>query len=263
MRRNLVRQLLFAAIGGAALAVAAIVIAGYIKFNVIADDVFLDGTAVAPADVVARWVEPVPGQEDAVQGFDLHADGTARAVNMATLVYTHWRLKDAALVLEGRSIGNGTTSDVTEVLPIVTVGAHEMTVIGANDRRRTYHRRPLPGASASGEPSPACRPADVARGDVQLGDWTVRADAIDAVQWRHGAGQGGQILLTLTATGADVLEQVTAAALDQPLPLVIAGEELSAPVVREKISSGRIMIAVDAGADKVRALATVIAPPCP
>ncbi len=82
----------------------------------------LSGCANQPDEaagaLLGTWTEPVPGQPGSVQGFELEADGSARSVNMATLQYERWRLQDGALVLEGKSIGNGQTIPFTETLRI-------------------------------------------------------------------------------------------------------------------------------------------------
>lgn len=59
------------------------------------------------------WVEPIPGMEG-VQGLRLEKDGKASSVNMRTLVYETWALQGNAVVVTGKSVGNGKTFEFTE-----------------------------------------------------------------------------------------------------------------------------------------------------
>lgn len=70
--------------------------------------------------LVGTWLQPIPGQ-DGTQGIKLDADGTAQSINMATLQYTAWSMADGNLVLNGKSIGNGTESDFSDTLGISLV----------------------------------------------------------------------------------------------------------------------------------------------
>ncbi len=66
------------------------------------------------SNVIGSWVEPVPGRPELVQGIVLYADGSARSINMATLLYQSWRISGDNLVLRVRSIGNHTSSEDDE-----------------------------------------------------------------------------------------------------------------------------------------------------
>ena len=68
------------------------------------------------------WMQPIPGMSDAEQGFELHADGTASSVNMATLQYESWMQLDLeTLVLNGMSLGNQCTLSFSDTLQLVRV----------------------------------------------------------------------------------------------------------------------------------------------
>ena len=64
--------------------------------------------------VEGKWVEPVPGMETQEQGFVLEKGGIASSINMQTLQYSSWKLKEDSLSLTGKSIGNGRSIDFTE-----------------------------------------------------------------------------------------------------------------------------------------------------
>lgn len=76
--------------------------------------------------LIGSWVEPIPGQEDNVQGFKLEADGNASSINMSTLKYESWSSNGKQLLLTGKSIGNGVTIDFTDTLLIQKVTADSL-----------------------------------------------------------------------------------------------------------------------------------------
>lgn len=65
-----------------------------------------------------KWVEPVPGMENQMQGINLEKGGKASSINMATLQYESWEKKDNMLILSGKSIGNHETSSFSDTLTI-------------------------------------------------------------------------------------------------------------------------------------------------
>ena len=54
-----------------------------------------------------------------MQGVELNADGSARSVNMATLLYDSWKLEKESLILHGLSIGNGVSGEFSDTLVIL------------------------------------------------------------------------------------------------------------------------------------------------
>lgn len=82
--------------------------------------------AIAPFTGV--WLEPVPGQFQKEQGFELFADGTAKSVNMATLIYQGWKVDGGKLVLWGKSVGNGGTHSSDETWDVVTVSDKKLVL---------------------------------------------------------------------------------------------------------------------------------------
>lgn len=75
-------------------------------------------TACSGNSIEGKWVEPVPGMENQVQGVNLEKGGKASSINMATLQYEKWEKNGNMLILSGKSIGNHETSSFTDTLTI-------------------------------------------------------------------------------------------------------------------------------------------------
>ena len=69
-------------------------------------------------DLCGIWIQPVPGSH-IVQGVELKSDGSAKSVNMATLLYDSWKLDNESIILHGLSIGNGVSGEFSDTLDIV------------------------------------------------------------------------------------------------------------------------------------------------
>ena len=89
--------------------------------------------------LLGRWTEPVPGMADKIQGIDLMADGLAKSINMATLMYESWQKDGDKLILKGRSIGNRQTFLFTDEMTIVKL-TDETLVLKSGDVEITYTR---------------------------------------------------------------------------------------------------------------------------
>ena len=74
-------------------------------------------SAVEKDPLIGSWVQPAPGSDGkVVQGFTLYPDGTAKSINMATLLYKKWkRVGKDKLVLTAESIGIHTRSTDDEI----------------------------------------------------------------------------------------------------------------------------------------------------
>lgn len=96
--------------------------------------------AIAPDAPVGTWIEPIPGQPGDVQGFTLRGDGTAESINTATLQHEHWRLEGDALVLTGKSLGNGATLDF-EARYTIALDPQRMRLVDADGQMREYARQ--------------------------------------------------------------------------------------------------------------------------
>ena len=68
------------------------------------------------AEAVGAWTMPDPINPEKEIGIEIHIEGAALSINMATLVYTSWELQGEAdkILLKGQSIGNGQTIDFTQ-----------------------------------------------------------------------------------------------------------------------------------------------------
>ncbi|WP_372645902.1 lipocalin family protein [Ancylomarina sp.] len=117
------------ALGLIALLLILITMAGIYKFNILQDDIYIEGSAITSEDkalFIGSWVEPIPGNESEVQGFRLYEDGSASSINMHTLLYQKWALKDGQLILTAKSIGNHTSSVDDETYTIELIGKNSL-----------------------------------------------------------------------------------------------------------------------------------------
>jgi len=106
-----------------------ICLAGMYKFNILQDDIYYQGSAIGADDtalLIGSWVEPIPGNPNAIQGFTLNEDGTASSINMHTLLYQKWVLKPGKLILTAKSIGNHSSSIDDEAYTIELVGKNSL-----------------------------------------------------------------------------------------------------------------------------------------
>ena len=108
---------------------------GYIKFNFLDDDIYIEGSSVTVKDIAGTWVEAVPGtidnasEDKQMQGFTLNEDGTAESVNMHTLLILKWRIDNGYLILTEKSIGNGISSIGEEKYKIITAGRKKLSLM--------------------------------------------------------------------------------------------------------------------------------------
>ena len=71
--------------------------------------------------IEGKWIEPVPNMPEIKQGFSLEQGGVAESINMATLQYYAWEVKDNTLILSGKSIGNHQVIEFTEEYEIASI----------------------------------------------------------------------------------------------------------------------------------------------
>jgi hypothetical protein len=71
--------------------------------------------------VVGNWVEPNPINDKEVQGIEIIKGGDAKSINMATLLYSKWWIKDNQLLIVEESVGNKVSSIDTATFDIVKV----------------------------------------------------------------------------------------------------------------------------------------------
>lgn len=86
-------------------------------------------SSTTSAEIAGTWVEPIPIAQDAEQGMQLNADGTASSIGMATLQINSWKQPSSdLLVLSTVSIGNGVTCESEDTLKIVKLDADSLVL---------------------------------------------------------------------------------------------------------------------------------------
>lgn len=73
-----------------------------------------DTLHVDAAKLIGKWMQPVAGLDKETQGFQLRKNGTAKSINMYTLVYEKWRLTHDTLLLWNHSEGVKDTSTIVD-----------------------------------------------------------------------------------------------------------------------------------------------------
>ncbi|NSL89299.1 lipocalin family protein [Chitinophaga solisilvae] len=73
-----------------------------------------DTLYVDTAKLIGKWIQPVAGLDKEMQGFQLRKNGTARSINMYTLVYDKWQLTHDSLLLWSHSEGTKDSSFVID-----------------------------------------------------------------------------------------------------------------------------------------------------
>ena len=81
----------------------------------------LVATVATYAKAIGKWTMPDAIDSTKRMGVELQIEGKAGSINMATLPIESWELQGEAdkVILKGRSIGNGQTSDYTQTATIV------------------------------------------------------------------------------------------------------------------------------------------------
>ena len=90
--------------------------------------------------LIGSWVEPNPINANEVQGIKINEDGTAKSINMSTLVYKKWWKENDKLALVFESIGNGLTIIDTTKFEIIKLNHNELE-IKDNDYTIKYKRQ--------------------------------------------------------------------------------------------------------------------------
>jgi hypothetical protein len=90
--------------------------------------------------LIGAWVEPNPINENEVQGIKINEDGTAKSINMSTLVYKKWWKENDKLALVFESVGNGLTTIDTTKFEIIKLNDKKLE-IRANNYTIKYKRQ--------------------------------------------------------------------------------------------------------------------------
>lgn len=93
------------------------------------------------ADKLAgKWIEPIPGQEPAIQGIQLNADGTASSINMHTLCYENWKLKGDTLFLRSHTEGVKRTGSYVDTTFVQTATDSSLVLARRDGYKISYKR---------------------------------------------------------------------------------------------------------------------------
>jgi|SRR5690606_21069814 len=94
-------------------------------------------------ELIGKWVQPIPGQESRLQGFNLKTDNSVESINTNTIKYEKWKLSEDTLFLSGYTIGVAEQSSFTDTLLIKKISNSELTISyigGSKEDEQTYHK---------------------------------------------------------------------------------------------------------------------------
>ncbi|RNA63273.1 hypothetical protein D1631_15740 [Chryseobacterium nematophagum] len=78
--------------------------------------------------LVGKWLQPIPGQENQKQGFQLNKDNTASSLNIHTLLYDKWEVTNDKLLLWSHTEGVKEASLSVDTLLIKKLTETELVV---------------------------------------------------------------------------------------------------------------------------------------
>ena len=105
------------------------------------------------------------------------------------------------------------------------------------------------------------RPADVAEGQLSIGDVSFAAGEVYARRVEDVMGEPA-LSIELAPAAAGALEALTTERIGQEVAFVLNGEEVMRPIVRETISGGKVMIAGQFTVQEIDDIALQCAPAC-
>jgi hypothetical protein len=108
------------------------------KLNLLSALLFLSVGCVSDK-IEGSWVQPVPGQPDKIQGFNLLPDGQASSINMSTLVYERWKREGQSLILTGISHGNRQSIYFSDTL-IIRKLTNDSLILDKDNLKLIYRR---------------------------------------------------------------------------------------------------------------------------
>ena len=110
------------------------------NLGVLASAALLTACCAGEPTLEGKWVEPIPGMEDQIQGISLEKDGKASSINSATLQYQSWVRQGDTLILSGQSLGNGQTIDFVDSYQIEKLSDDEL-ILKSDDMTINYHKQ--------------------------------------------------------------------------------------------------------------------------
>ncbi|CAA7194915.1 lipocalin-like domain-containing protein [Chryseobacterium potabilaquae] len=93
--------------------------------------------------LVGKWLQPIPGQENQKQGFQLNKDNTASSLNIHTLLYDKWEVSNDKLLLWSHTEGVKEASANVDTLLIKKLTETELVVSplkGGPADEQTYNK---------------------------------------------------------------------------------------------------------------------------
>lgn len=95
------------------------------------------------SEIIGKWIQPIPGQKDQQQGFELKTDNSAKAINIHTLKYDKWKLSKDTLFLSGHTVGVAELSSFTDTLLVTNLSDSKLILLYKGDvesNKQVYHR---------------------------------------------------------------------------------------------------------------------------
>ena len=79
-------------------------------------------------EIVGSWIQPIFGQPGRFQGIVFQPGGQAASLNMSTLQYESWSIREDRLILTGKSIGNRRTISFSDTLDIARLSSDTLVL---------------------------------------------------------------------------------------------------------------------------------------
>ncbi len=102
-------------------------------------------TNVQMAELVGKWIQPIPGRENEKQGIELHDNGVATSINMHSLLYEQWEISHDTLFLWYHTQGVRQVSSDLDTLLIKQLDNKSLTILSlagnsTSNTEQTYNK---------------------------------------------------------------------------------------------------------------------------
>lgn len=115
--------------------------------------------------------------------------------------------------------------------------------------------------TAAQDEAALCRPASIEPAALGVGPLDFGPGEVTAALYDGGTGQPA-IQFKLAEDRAAALADITGQSIGEPLPLMIDGEIVTAPIVQERIEGGEIVVSGNFTLEEVEAIIVRFGPPC-
>jgi len=211
------------------LCVATIAALGFYKFNILADDIFIEGRSVVEAEITGTWIER--GHDGRTSRLVLKPEGMAQ-LNSADRTATYgWCLEDGELVLTSVMTDLQAVTKPVEVFKVGIVGKYKMEVTDASGRLRTFNRASPPNPSRESGFRSVCRADITDESNLTIGEWKVAPSDILRVLWLHGKKQQSGVFVAFTSRAETSVRSEVNRHQEKTLSLSVKGRVISNPVV--------------------------------